>query len=117
MSVFYNRLVESVRPKSIQLHPAQLTSLPDHDLQDVTFNLVDVLKYSMEENGWQGEPIVTIGKSHQVLDGRHRTAAAKALGIYVEVINISEAVYATLAKSMPPKSLEEIANWARGYYS
>lgn len=112
----YRRLVESLRPRVKQLHPSQLTSLPGHPLEDVMSNLVAAIVESMKDEGWNGSPVVTVGKEHQVLDGRHRVAAAKAIDVPVDVINIPEEVYFAMANSMPPKSLEEIAEWARGNY-
>lgn len=111
-SVYYRRLLESVTPapEVEVLRFEDLNSLDLHPLEDVAANRVLVMAGFLEQID---EPVVTVGEDHKVLDGRHRAHAANLRGESIRVINISQEAYEELADSMPPKSLEEIANWAR----
>ena len=112
-SVHYQRLLESTRPRVQMCDPNTLTALEGHSLKGVAMNLVDSIAESLKEDGWQQGVIVTVGADNAILDGRHRAVAAASLGMDVPVVNISEQEYQALAMSMPPKSLEDIAEWAR----
>ena len=89
--------------------PDEFSELPGHPLTDVSADRVEDYKDSRRVGLG---PIVTVGRGHAVLDGRHRVAATKALGRRVEVLNISERAYERLAGDggRPARSLEQIAN-------
>ena len=112
-SVHYKRLLESTRPRVQMRDPNTLSALDGHGFQSVATNLVDAIADSLKEDGWQSGVIVTVGADHGILDGRHRAVAAAKVGMNVPVVNISEQEYQAMAMSMPPKSLEDIADWAR----
>ena len=90
--------------------PEKLSELPEHSWKtQIDPEALDQITQSMRNQGWYGPPIVTMGESHQVIDGRHRALAAQKTETRVPVINISEAEFEKEARVGPMRSLEQIA--------
>jgi ParB-like chromosome segregation protein Spo0J len=61
-----------------------------HEVRDV--KKLEDLKNKMISNGWQGRPILTadLGSGNEALTGSHRIRAAKAAGVEVPIVRVSD---------------------------
>jgi hypothetical protein len=96
------------------LDPERCTELDIHPLADADPERVSQLAQKLFSEGYRGEPVVTVGKDHAIVDGRHRVLASRENGNLVPVINISEKQYDVAMHDIPMPSLEDIADKFRG---
>lgn len=87
-------------------------------LKDVNEELVFTMAMAMTKNTdkfWSDAgPVVTVGEEREVLDGRHRVAAAKMTKLRYLDLNVPESfVEERMRGDLPPRSLESIAEEAR----
>lgn len=92
------------------LTPGKLTELDEHSWEtQIDQEKLDEITLSMIHRGWYGPPLLTVGDSHGVVDGRHRALAAQKSKTIVPVVNVSEEEFDTEVRRWPVRSLEDIA--------
>jgi hypothetical protein len=67
--------------------------IPLHEVRDS--EKLATIAASMEQNGWQGHPVLVVdcGEYFQAITGSHRIAAAELAGVEVEFEVIEQGVY------------------------
>lgn len=98
--------------------PSTTSEMEDHPVGDVDAAKVEeyVVRLNDDPSAFWFEkgPVVTVGEDRQILDGRHRVAAANKAGQYYLDLNVPMSfVEERLDGGRPPVSLEAIAEDAR----
>ena len=103
---------QAILSRAFPTAPYEFGDLDDHPMADVDQGHVRKLSQRMRRRGYTQKPVVAVGESRRVIDGRHRIEAARLAGVDVLTVVVSEEWYERQVSDFPAKSLEQIADLA-----